>query len=88
MLSFQHYNLESFRDFGAMYKWFESYVLPSVYPYRDYSGNKLDKHQRNFHSNMNAYRIGPAVLRQVRVKKGKYLSLSLSLSLVKSFETQ
>ena len=71
MLYFQDHNIESFRDFGAMYKWFESCVLPSVYPHKDYNGKRLQKYQRNLHSNMNAYRIGPAVLRQVRVKKGE-----------------
>ena len=45
-------------------------VLPAVYPSEDYSGKRLNRHQRHFHSNVDAYRIGPAALRQVRVKPG------------------
>ena len=62
------------RDFAALFGWLEKKVLPTVYPYRDYNGKLLTKYQRNFHGNMYARRIGPAVLRQVRVKTSTFIS--------------
>ncbi len=53
-----------------IYSWASQVVLPTLFPLEDYRLAPLTKKDTKYLSNMYNYRLGPAMLRQYRVRPG------------------
>ena len=49
-------------------------LLPNLYPTRWYNGDKKGWRDRNFLTDGQSFRVGPARLRQIRMKEGEKLT--------------
>ncbi|XP_064635030.1 polycystin-1-like protein 2 [Lineus longissimus] len=56
-------------DFGYVYNWLKTAAIPMLYPDTYYNGKAMDAHDRLFMNTIDGLRIGPARLRQKRVKE-------------------
>ncbi|XP_064635025.1 uncharacterized protein LOC135492455 [Lineus longissimus] len=57
-------------DYGQLYRWLNHNVTPILYPDKYYNGLALKSYDRRFIANMDGLRVGPARLRQKRVRQG------------------
>ena len=64
-LVFQIKNTETF------FLWMDQYFLPNYYPVLEYNGKRLHWSVRQFITDSVSFRVGPAMLRQVRSKTGE-----------------
>ncbi len=51
--------------------WLDKYFLPAYYPMNDYNDVRLHWTLRQFTQDRSSFRVGPALLRQLRSERGK-----------------
>ncbi len=52
------------------FNWLDTYFLPSYYPVNDYNNVRLHWTLRQFTQDRSSFRVGPALLRQLRSERG------------------
>ena len=59
------------KDAKTFFLWMDQYFLPNYYPVLEYNGKRLHWSVRQFVTDGVSFRVGPAMLRQLRSKTGK-----------------
>ena len=59
------------KDAKTFFWWMDECFLPNYYPVLEYNGKRLHWSVRQFVTDGVSFRVGPAMLRQLRSKTGK-----------------